>query len=155
MRLPTDLMDIPGNQIAEKLTSGNPVSPRWLSRVLISRASSLQSHPTADRWFTTGRAFMQAGDPEKSAAAFANGLHHGPARGIAWAAYANSLEAIADGSGAIAAREYSVERAHTTRVRFGCVVLDNRAVVLQLETVADSAANAMSSTRWVVVLNIG
>ena len=111
LRLPADLMDIPGNQIAEKLTSGNPVSPRWLSRVLNSRASSIQSHPTADRWFATGHAFMQAGDPAKSAAAFANGLHHAPARGIAWAAYANLLEAMGEVSGAAAAREYSVERA--------------------------------------------
>jgi hypothetical protein len=27
LRLPADLMDIPGDQIAEKLTSGNPLSP--------------------------------------------------------------------------------------------------------------------------------
>lgn len=36
-------------------------------------------------------------------------------------------------------------------VRFACAVPDNRAVVLQLETVADSAANAIPSTRGLVV----
>jgi cytochrome c-type biogenesis protein CcmH/NrfG len=110
-RLPAALMDIPGNLIAKKLSVGEPVQPGWLARVLTSREASIRLHPTADRWFTAGRAFMKMGEPEKSADAFSRGLRHAPARGIAWAAYANALAAMGDASGAAAARRYSVERA--------------------------------------------
>jgi len=111
VRLPADLADLPGNLIAKKLTAGEPVSPRWLSRVLKSRNESVRRHSTADRWFTIGRAYLLTGDAEKSADGFAKGLAHAPARGIAWAAYANSLEAMGDAPGAAAARRYSVGRA--------------------------------------------
>ena len=111
VRLPADLADLPGNLIAKKLTAAEPASPRWLSCVLKSRNESVRRHSTADRWFTIGRAHFLAGDAEKSAEAFANGLRHAPAGGIAWAAYARSLEAMGDGPGAERARRYSLKRA--------------------------------------------
>ena len=110
-RLPADVADMPGSLIAKKLTPGEPVSPGWLSRVLKSRNESLRLYPTADRWFTAGRAYMLTGDAKKSAEAFANGLRLAPARGIAWAAYAKALEAAGDIPAAAAARRYSMERA--------------------------------------------
>ncbi|MFT5486913.1 MAG: hypothetical protein ACI9JL_001016 [Paracoccaceae bacterium] len=111
VRLPADLIDLPGALIAKKLIAGTPVPPHGISRVLKTREESLKSHATADRWITVGHAQLMAGNPVGSADAFANGLRLAPARGIAWAAYANALEATGDKDGAAAARRHSVARA--------------------------------------------
>lgn len=110
-RLPADLIDVPANPIAQKLIDGKPVPPAGLDRVLATRTASIQSNSTADRWFALGHAHRMAGDPARSADAFARGLRHAPARGIAWAAYANALEAAGDHTRAAAARRHSVLRA--------------------------------------------
>lgn len=111
VRLPADLIDLPGTLIANKLKSGIPVPPDGVARVLATRAKSLKSHSTADRWFAVGHAQLMAGEPAKSVDAFANGLRLAPARGIAWAAYANAIEATGDNVRAAAARQHSVARA--------------------------------------------
>jgi hypothetical protein len=110
-RLPADLMAQPGTLIAKKLTDGKPIPAHGLARVLRTHAASLQSYSTADRWFALGHAHLMAGNPAKSADGFANGLRHAPARGIAWAAYANALEAAGRTKRAAAARRHSVMRA--------------------------------------------
>lgn len=110
-RLPADIMDLPGNLVVNQLTVGRPIPVPWISRVLETRAASLESSPTADRWFAVGHAYLSAGNPGKSADAFANGLRLAPARGIAWAAYANALTAAGETARAADARRYSVERA--------------------------------------------
>lgn len=111
VRLPADLLALPGDPIAQRLQDGRAVPPSGLARVLRTHTQSLRSHATADRWFAVGRAHLMAGDPAKSADAFAQGLRHAPARGISWAAYANALEAAGDTAGAAAARRHSVQRA--------------------------------------------
>ena len=111
VRLPADIMDLPGNLIAKQLTAGKPVAAHGISRVLETRTASLQSSATAERWFDAGYAHLMAGNPARSADAFANGLRLAPARGIAWAAYANALEAAGDATRAERARRHSVERA--------------------------------------------
>jgi len=111
VRLPADLMALPGTLIAKNLTGGKPIPAHGLARVLRTHAASLQSYSTADRWVALGHAHLMAGDPAKSADAFANGLRHAPARGIAWAAYANALEAAGQTKAAAAARQHSVARA--------------------------------------------
>ena len=93
VRLPADLIALPGTLSAKKLTDGKPIPAHGLARVLRTHAASLQSYSTADRWFALGHAHLKAGDPAKSADAFANGRRHAPARGIARAAHANALEA--------------------------------------------------------------
>jgi len=111
VRLPADLMALPGTLIAKKLTDGEPIPAHGLARVLRTHAASVQSNSTADRWFALGHAHLMAADPAKSADAFAKGLRHAPARGIAWAAYANALEASGQTKRAAVARQYSVTRA--------------------------------------------
>ena len=110
VRLPADLIALPGSLSATKLTDGKPIPAHGLARVLRTHAASLQSYSTADRWFALGHAHLKAGDSAQSADAFANGLRHAPARGIAWAAYANALEAGGRTKRAAAARQYSVAR---------------------------------------------
>lgn len=111
VRLPADLIALPGTLIAKKLTDGKPIPAHGLARVLRTHAASLQSYSTADRWFALGHTHRKAGDPAKSADAFASGLRHAPARGIARAAHANALEAAGRTKRAAAARQYSVARA--------------------------------------------
>lgn len=110
-RLPADLIALPGNPVAHALAASRPVPPNGLSRLLESYPASLRSLSAADRWFAVGHAHLMAGDPSGSAKAFANGLRHAPARGIAWAAYANALEAAGHASASAAARQHSIRRA--------------------------------------------
>lgn len=110
-RLPADVIDIPANVSAKKLTTAQPVAPPGLTRVLSARAASIPIHMTADRWFDVGYAHLMNGDPAKSTAAFEQGLRHAPARGIAWAAYANALDAAGEENAANAARRHSIARA--------------------------------------------
>lgn len=110
-RLPADLIALPANPVAQNLVAGKPVPPLGLTRLLGSYPDSLQSHSVADRWFAVGHAHLMAGDPAGSVEAFANGLRLAPARGIAWAAYANALEVAGETSASDAARRHSVRRA--------------------------------------------
>lgn len=110
-RLPADLIALPANPVAQNLVADKPVRPLGLTRLLQSYPDSLQSYSIADRWLAVGHAHLMAGDPSSSVEAFANGLRHAPARGIAWAAYANALEAAGQASAAATARQHSIRRA--------------------------------------------
>lgn len=110
-RLPADFEDIPGNIAAEALETGRPLAPDAVARVLATRLRSVKSHPTADRWFAIGRAYLVSGDPQSSRDAYAKGLLLDPARGAGWAAYARALDLSGDPAGAAAARAYSIRRA--------------------------------------------
>tara|TARA_R110002126_G_scaffold75997_11_gene189632 strand:- start:1588 stop:2025 length:438 start_codon:yes stop_codon:yes gene_type:complete len=110
-RLPAALLDLPGNVAAEALQAGKSLSPGAVLNVRNTRSRSVRRHATAERWFAVGRAAFEAGDAEKSHAAYAYGLALAPANGVAWAAYARSLAAAGKPGRAGDARTYSVGRA--------------------------------------------
>jgi cytochrome c-type biogenesis protein CcmH/NrfG len=111
VRLPAHLHDLPGNVAADTLHAGKKLAPPAISQVLETRTRSVQSHANAQRWFTLGRAYASAGNPEKSHDAFARGLLTAPADGVIWAAYARALEQAGNPAAAAAAHVHSVDRA--------------------------------------------
>ncbi len=111
IRVPADFLDLPANDAANKLRSGRFLPPALVTRVLEIRTESVRRHPTAERWFTVGHAQLASGNAEESYRAFTQGLLLAPARGVAWAAYANALKAAGEVDRAAEARSHSVKRA--------------------------------------------
>jgi predicted Zn-dependent protease len=111
VRLPAHLHDLPGNVAADALHAGKYLTPAAVSDVLETRARSVQSHATAQRWRALGRAYALSGDPKKSHAALARSLLTAPADGVVWATYARALAQAGKPAAAAAARAYSIDRA--------------------------------------------
>lgn len=110
IRLPADLADLPGNAAVEALEAERPLTNDQLTLIIDTRMHSVKNHPTADRWFAVGRAYLLSGNPEKSRDAYAAGLLLDPARSAAWAGYARALARTGDSQRAAEARDYSIRR---------------------------------------------
>lgn len=111
LRLPADLTDIPANTAVEALHAGKPLTADELIQVIDTRSKSVEYLATANRWFTLGRAYLRAGDPDKARKAYAAGLMLAPARGSGWAGYFVALASSGDRASAAAAHRYSILRA--------------------------------------------
>lgn len=111
VRITADFHDLPGNVAAESLDAGRPLAPGDFALVLETRLRSVESHPTAKRWFAIGDAYRLSGNARKSRDAYAEGLLLDPAGGVRWAAYARVLALTGDHAGVAAARAYSIRRA--------------------------------------------
>lgn len=111
VRLTADFADIPGNVAVDALEAARPLSSDQVRLIIETRSRSVKSHPTADRWFTIGRAYLLAGGTSESADAFAEGLLLDPGRGAGWAGYSKALALSGKRDRAAAARRYSIRRA--------------------------------------------
>ena len=111
VRLPAELDDLPGNVAAEALWGGRLVPPNDIARIVDTRTRSVKRHPTAERWFTVGHAKLVSGNPQEAHIAYAQGLLLAPARGVAWAAYAQALKAAGNATDAAKARAHSIHLA--------------------------------------------